>query len=565
MLRFHPFKSPNRGEDFLSASSIEPNTKWHWFIDIVLLTLLIGSAFAFMLGSRPLNVPDEARYSEIAREMLVTHDFITPKINGIKYFEKPPLFYWMQAGSLKTFGMSEWACRLMDALMALLGCLATYFTTRILFDRKTGLFSTIILSTSLLYFALARVITLDMTVSIWLCLSLYSFILGVYKSKSYFYLLYIFAALAVLTKGLIGIIFPGSIIFIWMLLTWNWKILKECHFLKGLILFLLITLPWHILVQIKNPEFFHFYFIDQQFTRYLTLEAHRYQPDWYYIPIVLLGLFPWTGFLIGAIKNIKWRDQKTLFFVLSALFILAFFSFSKSKLVPYVLPCMPFFAILIGDYFANNNKENSKYIDWIGFIITSIISLSIIIAFPFYLSPDVTTNYIEAKKWACILSAVLLLNTIIIPWIFYKKGFLTAVIAQIIVSALFLFSLCATAPYVYMGSIKTMALQLKSVLKPGDIVATYDYYYQDLPFYLNQTITIVNWHGELDFGSHYAHDKNLMIRDNTFWPLWQSQQRVYMMTPKDLLKDIQKRFPQDHFYVKSETKNDVLVVNHEDK
>lgn len=546
----------------MSVYNIETNTKRGWYIDIILLTVLIGFSFAFMLGSRPLNVPDEARYSEVAREMLVTHDFITPRLNGIKYFEKPALFYWMQAASLKTFGQSEWACRLMDALMALLGCLATYCTARMLFDRKTGLFSAIILSSSLLYFALARVITLDMTVSIWLCLSLFSFILGVYKSRSYYYLLYIFAALAVLTKGLIGIIFPGSIIFLWILFTRNWKVLKDCYLLRGGIIFLLITLPWHILVQMKNPEFFHFYFIDQQFNRYLTLEAHRYQPDWYYIPIVLLGLFPWTGFLYGALKNIKWRDQKELFLVISALFIFVFFSLSKSKLVPYVLPCLPFIAIIIGKYFSTNISRRDGFV---GFITTSVISISIIIALPFFLSPDITTDFNLAQKWADILSAVLLLNAIIIPWIFWKKNFLTAVIAQIICSILFLFTLCATIPYIYMDSIKTMAVKLKSQLKPGDLVATYDYYYQDLPFYLEHTVTIVNWDGELDFGRHYAHAQNLMIDDAAFWPLWQSNQIVYMMISKDILETVQKRYPQYHFYLDAETKNDVLVINHEDK
>jgi 4-amino-4-deoxy-L-arabinose transferase-like glycosyltransferase len=539
------------------------NAEKYWLTDILLLTLLIGIAFAFLLGSRSLNVPDEARYCEIAREMLVTHDFITPRLNGILYFEKPALFYWMQAFSLHIFGLSEWACRLMDALMALLGCIATYFTARKLFDRKTGLFSAVVLASSLLYFALARVITLDMTLSIWLSLALFGFILGTYNSRFYYYFLYIFAAFAVLTKGLIGIILPASIIFFWMLFTQQWKILSKCYLIRGIFIFLLITVPWHILVQLKNPEFFHFYFIEQQFNRYLTMNAHRYQPAWYYIPILLLGFFPWTGFLVGAIKRIKSNNNyhKELFFLIGAMLIFIFFSLSKSKLVPYVLPCFPLLAILIGRYFS---EEKPKYLS-LGFFTSSLISVIVAIAIPFFLTSDITLNFESAQNWSYVVMTILLLNAVIIPWIFYKKKFISAFIMQTIFAVLFLFSLSATVPYIYMDSVKTMALHLKSQLKPNDMIAVYDLYYQDLPFYLEKYITIINWDGELDFGYHYAHAENLWMNEKTFWPYWQSNKTVYLMISKELLNDVEERFPQYHFYLEAETKNDILVTNHEGK
>lgn len=294
-----------------------------WLTDILLLCLLIGGLFSFMLGSRPLNVPDEARYSEIPREMLASHDFVTPHINGVKYFEKPPLIYWLQAASLKTFGLNEWSIRGTDALLALLGCLGTYFAARKLYDRKTGLFAAITLSTSLLYFVLARVITLDMSVSVFISFALFSFILR------YYYWVYIFAALAVLAKGLIGIIFPGSIILLWLIYTGHWKILRECKLISGTLIFLAITLPWHILVQIKNPEFFNYYFITQQFSRYLTMSAGRYEPIWYFVPMLLLGLFPWTGFLWGA-KQVfnKKRSQRFIFINCYNIYIYFLLSFA---------------------------------------------------------------------------------------------------------------------------------------------------------------------------------------------------------------------------------------------
>ena len=544
-----------------------------WLSDILWLSVLISLGFGFLLGSRALNVPDEGRYCEIARQMLISHNFITPHINGIKYFEKPPLFYWMQAGALKIGGLNEWSCRLMDALMGLIGCLATYATARKIFDRPTGLYASIILASSLLYFSLARVVTLDMTVSIWLTLSLYSFILGLYYHKKYYYGLYVFAGLAVLTKGLIGIIFPGSIIFLWFLLTKSWSVLRECKLISGSILFLMIALPWHILVQLNNPEFFHFYFIEQQFNRYLTLEAHRYQPDWFYLPILLLGLFPWTGFLGGMFKKLSFKNPKILYFFVSALFIFIFFSFSHSKLVPYILPCFPFIAILIGHYFAciadnsnNTNINNYKYNKylWAGFITISLISISIVIAIAFFLTPIVTTDYRMAKIVCIILSVILIFNAVFILIIFGKKGFKFAFKSQLILSILFLFLSSALCPYIYMDSIKNMALILKPVLKPDDKIISYDFYYQDLPFYLNRNVIIVNWKGELEFGSHYSQNKSLMINEAQFWKIWDkpiSEHKIYMMLPKEVWKNMQHQYPDKKFYLFAQDKKDVLVIN----
>lgn len=508
-----------------------------------------------MLGSRPLNVPDEGRYSEIPREMMVAHEYVTPRINGIKYFEKPPFFYWMQVASFKTFGLSIWSARFMDALMGLLGCLGTYFVGRKLYNRKTGWFAALTLASSLYYFILAHVVTLDMTVSILLCFALFSFIL------EYYYLLYIFAALAVLTKGLIGIIFPGAIIFLWMLFTKNWGKLKDCKLFTGTILFLAITLPWHILVQLRNPEFFHYYFITQQFSRYFTLVAHRYEPLWYFIPVILAGVFPWTGFLVGAYQTTDRKNPVDLFLLISALFIFIFYSVSDSKLVPYVLPCMPFIAILIGKYFASESK--SKLSLRCGFILPSVVSLGAAIATFFVLRPAQSVDFAQTLYFAHISIGILIISTIAVPWVFWKKGFLHAFITQFTLFMLFCFSLNALAPTIFMDSLQPMALKLKPLLKPGDTVATYHYYYQDLPFYLNNTVSIVNWKGELEFGEKYTAPSNNLIDDATLWKRWTSKQDVYLFVPNDFYNQL-KRQPH-HYYIIAEEKNDMLVTNHPEK
>jgi len=539
-----------------------------WWHDLVLLTVLISTIFAIFLGSRPLNVPDEGRYCEIPREMLVSGDFVTPRINGIKYFEKPPLFYWMQAASLRVFGQSDRSCRLMDALMSLFGCLGIYAAGRKLYNPKAGLFSAVILASSLLYFALARVITLDMTVSIFLTFSLLSFILGVYSSKYFYYFVYIFAGLAVLTKGLIGIIFPCSIIFLWLFFTRQWKILKECKLITGVLLFLLITVPWHVIVQLRNPEFFYFYFIDQQFVRYLTLEAHRYQPDWFYIPILLLGLVPWTGFLWGGLKNVlKYHksDPKSFYLLLSFIFIFVFYSLSKSKLVPYILPCFGFLSLLIGKYFADLVEKgiHKNNVLLFGFLLNSALFMLLSIVVPLSLSVELTTNYRQAVSCIPIIVYLCLANTFFVPLVYWIKGFVLAFVLQCILAVCVFLSLCNLAPYIYMDSVKPFAEKINSLIKPNDKVFVYDYYYQDLPFYLNRLVTIVDWKGELEFGSHYSHDKNVMIDNTEFWQYWNNRkdesQSAFMVIPKDTFATVQNKFIRENYYIMATTKNDLLI------
>ena len=541
-----------------------------WFTDVLLLCLLIGSCFAFMLPNRPLSVPDEARYAEIPREMLVSHDFITPRINGIPYFEKPPLVYWMQAASLKTFGLNEEAARLPTALMALLGCLATYFTARKLYDRRTGIFAALILSTSLLYFTLARVVTLDMITSVLLSLALFSFILGVKMNPRYYYLTYIFSALTVLSKGLIGIIFPGSIIFIWLLLTRHWKILTQCRLFTGTLIFLAIAIPWHIMVQRHNPEFFHYYFIKQQFSRYFTNIAGRNEPLWFFTSILLLGLFPWTGLLVGTWQTLTKTSSEhikssNLYFLILFLFIFIFFSLSHSQLVPYILPCFPALAILMGQYCADNTKTQSSLIS--NSVITSLICISLIIGLTIFITPSIAINYTHANIGRWVLIGLLLTNIIIL--LKYNKNFMGLFIGQFIITVLFLGSLCVIIPSIYMDSVKPLVVDIKKDINKNNkntintvIIASYHFYYQDLPFYLNRTISIVDWQGELAFGENYiSKNSPYLITDRQLWQDWNNPHKtVYLIIPNNFYANLNLK--KKSYYRLAANRQNTVLTNH---
>ncbi|NJD91029.1 MAG: phospholipid carrier-dependent glycosyltransferase, partial [Geobacter sp.] len=269
--------------------------------DLIFLAITFGLLACQFLGRYPLLEPDEGRYSEIPREMLERLDFITPHLNYVKYFEKPPLLYWMNALSMAIFGQNEFAARLPCALAGLLTILFTYWLGRKLFDRLTGLYSAIIIGSCLGFIAQARIPLTDMPLTLCLTVSLGSFILAVNSEGrekcGYLYLSYAAAAMAVLAKGLIGILFPGAIIFLFMLFRKRWRLLLEMRIVTGLALFFAIAAPWFILVSMRNPEFARFFFIHEHFERFLTKVHSRYQPFWYFIPVLIGIMLPWAIFV----------------------------------------------------------------------------------------------------------------------------------------------------------------------------------------------------------------------------------------------------------------------------
>lgn len=555
----------------MQTSNLMPkNNRATWFRDLVLITLLLSGFFAFMLGTRPLNVPDEARYSEIPREMIISGDYITPHLDNVKYFEKPPLFYWMQVGAIKAFGLNNWSYRCANALMALLGCLIIYTGTRILFDRKTAWFSCTILATSLLYFIFAHAITLDMTLSTFMTGTLLSFIVATRYPpgkirRTLFLCTYAFAALATMTKSLVGVLLPGAIIFSWLLIFNEWRQLKSAYYVTGILLFLLIVLPWHIVVQIKNPEFFHFYFIDQQFTRYLTNAADRIAPDWFFIPILFFGLFPWVVFLFQAIKfhfPQHWRDRfqqkEAIFLMLWATIIFVFFSLSRSKLIPYILPTVPPLAILIGHYLASSeNRPGIKR----GFMIlpalTILISIGLFVA-EYYIS---ITNTVLADKITWLIIVVIIFGSALSYWVYLKKGTTAAFYNQLASTVILMLSLMVLMPLLDMGSILPLYRVLQPMLKPDDQVVCYHYYYQDLPLYLQRRVTIVQWTNELEFGMHHQDTGDWMWDNATLWQHWKSPQTFYMITTEKLYHSQLLYLPVT-IRVLGTTEHDVLLTNH---
>lgn len=323
---------------------------------IVLLVLwLIG------LGSRHLALPDEGRYAEIAREMAASGDWITPRYNDLKYFEKPPLHLWATALAFQAFGVGEWQARLTVALGGLLGALVSALAAARWFGRRTGVLAALVLLSTPAWVLGSHFNSLDMSVSAALAVVLGSFLIAQHPATPaaargrWMHLAWVAMGLAVLVKGLIGIVLPGLVLVAYTLASRQWSLWGRLRIISGALWFLAVAAPWFVLVTLRNPEFPQFFFIHEHWQRYTSGVHQRGAPAWYFVPQLLLGFLPWLG--LAPRMAAAWRAEPSagtalrprLFLALWALAIFLFFSLSNSKLPGYILPVYPALAILAAE------------------------------------------------------------------------------------------------------------------------------------------------------------------------------------------------------------------------
>lgn len=548
-----------------------------WTRDLLILSLVIGLLFSFMLGSRALWQPDEGRYVEIPREMVATGDYVTPRLDGVKYFEKPVLFYWLEAASIRLFGLNEWSARLWPALLGLVGCLTVYAAGRRLYGRAAGIIAALALATNILYYALARVVTIDMPVSVLLTVALLAFLLGTKeppgsRRRWLMWTFYAFAALATLAKGLIGIVIPGMVIGAWILLLNDWRLLRSIYLPSGIVLLLVIAVPWHVLAARANPEFLHFYFIHEHFERYLTKVEHRYQPFWFFVPVILLGLYPWIAFLGQALRRsfpASWAqrhdERDALYLMLWAGLIFVFFSLSDSKLITYVLPVFPPLAILTGRYLApaweGAALPGMRPGLWLLLAASAAIA-SLLVAAPHLTAgtPNVGIYTATLRPYLNSMAAVAVLGSLA-ALVLGRRRPRYSIIVIAVMAAAFLSILTAGLPLMdSKNSVKTLALVLKPRLGPSTEVMTYHLYYQDLPVYIQRRVTIVGYKGELEFGTTIENDSAWIIDDQTFWRRWQSPATIYMLTTREVYDQL-RAAGRGTFSLLAESGDNVLLTN----
>ena len=327
----------------------------------IALAVLFALVWFCNLDYRRLIHPDEGRYAEIPREMMASGDWVTPRLNGIKYFEKPALQYWITAAAYEVFGVREWSARLWPVLAGFLGVLVIGYVGFRLGGPTLGLYSAAALGGSLGYVLSAHILTLDSGLTLWMAIGLGGLSLAQRddatpaEQRAWMWVAWAALALATLSKGLIGIVLPGGALVLYSLIERDWSLWRRLHLASGAIVFLAVAAPWFVVVSLHNPEFFEFFFIHEHFTRFHTTEHRREGAWWYFVPILVVGILPWLT-VLGWTARRMWTDARPSrngfnwqrFALVWSAFIFVFFSASGSKLPSYILPVFPAVALAIG-------------------------------------------------------------------------------------------------------------------------------------------------------------------------------------------------------------------------
>ena len=511
------------------------------------------------LGSFPLLEPDEGRYAEIPREMLLRHDFVTPRLNGVLYFEKPPLYYWLNAAVLSVLDRPEIACRLASAFFGLAGAGLAWLLGRSMGGPRAALLSAVVLGSSPLWVALSHANLIDMTLSFFLSATLACFWLAQAREKgepgerALWYGTFLAAALATLTKGLIGFVIPGAVIFFYLLFARRWRLLLRVPWLTGIALFLLVAAPWHVLAARRNPDFLWFYFVHEHFLRYATPEANRREPAWYFAAILLLGMLPWSGLLPAAARLFRraprgmgrLRDRPGLIFLACwAGFVFLFFSASQSKLLPYILPAFPPVAVLIALAMENEEARSRAWIragGVLGALILTLLAAAFLWA-SFGKVPRFAAGFtplLFGFALAALAAGLLALGLWWRPGQDTRRVWVLAAVPALIVGCLW-----ALGPRVSQRlSAEPIARFLAGRLRPEDEVYAYRCYPQTLPVYLRRLVGAAAFQGELDFGvSHLppAERARRFPTPDQLRPLWTSGRTVYMVLEKSDLPKLER-------------------------
>lgn len=563
---------------------------------LFLLTIVLVWAVVY-IGSifhPPLMDDADSVHAEAAREMLTRHDWVTLRINqGFRYMEKAPLMYWTVGTSFKIFGVHDWSARLPIALGVLALLLMVYRLGRRIYGEEGGFYSALVLATGFGPFIFTRILIPDMAVGLWLAIGFDLFLTSLEQKQPSRWVCWGFAAtmaLNVLTKGLIGLVFPVGTILAFLLLTGNLRHVVKLRLVSSFIVFLMIAAPWHLLAGFRNPAqgqvrgFFWFYFVNEQFLRYLN-KRYPYDYDtvplWLFWGLMLIWLMPWTAFIVPALRQVpvrfrEWRSglterqRGTLLFALWAAIILVFFSFS-SRQEYYVIPGVPGLALLLGGWLARettsssdsrerrSGRTSSAVLMGIG-IVGCIVAIGLAIngqtpppgydiaellkknpdayrlSFGHFL--DLTGRALGAFKIPLLITGIALGAGTVLNWMLRRSSrTLAANMALAVMMVVFLREAHAGLKiFSPVLTSKVLADKIATVWKPGDVIEVNGDYEagSTLPYYLQKQIRILNGRdSNIWYGSYFPDAPNVFDDDASFEKLWHSRQRIFLWTEEE--------------------------------
>jgi 4-amino-4-deoxy-L-arabinose transferase-like glycosyltransferase len=510
----------------------------------------------YTLGGRTLVPTDEGRYAEIAREMAATGDFLTPHLNGIKYFGKPPLQAWTTALAFSVFGLGEWQARLWTGLCGLAGIFMVFLAGGRLYNAATGITAALVLGSSFFWAAAAHVSSYDMGLSAMLTCALCALLIAQRpaasprEQRNWMFGCWAGMALAVLSKGLVGIVLPGVVLVLYTLVSRDWRIWGRLHIVPGLALFLAIAAPWFVLVSLENPEFPAFFFIREHVGRF-TSDVHSRQEPWhYFLPFLVVGMTPWFGVLAQSLRHGGRATAAGFdpgrFLVVWAGSIFVFFSLSHAKLPAYILPVFPALALLIARHLESATHKA---------IIVAAAPLALlgaaVLVFQ-WIGPALIKNMHELTPaqrgymhWITGAAALLLLGGIAAAWLARRAR---AWALTVLAAAGFLAGQALMLGHEPLGRDKAGVAHLAAVrseITPQTPIYAVGQYEYALPFYLGRTLIMV-YKAEDAMRLDLERRPHLWIpRLDTFIATWEAQRargmKAIAFIRPDIYADLRRR------------------------
>jgi 4-amino-4-deoxy-L-arabinose transferase-like glycosyltransferase len=507
-----------------NAASVSPLTRR----SLLALLLLFALLWFSNLDYRRLVHPDEGRYAEIPREMVVSGDWVTPRLDGLKYFEKPALQYWLTALTYEAFGVHPWTARLWPALAGFLGVLFIGYAGLRLGGASLGLYGAAALGGCLWYAGNAHILTLDAGLTLWMSVGLGAFLIAqqaadVADRRAWMWAAWAALALATLSKGLIGIVLPGAALAVYTMATRDSALWRRLHLVSGAIVFLVVAAPWFIVVSLRNPGFFDFFFIHEHFTRFLTSEHRRTGAWWYFVPILLVGLLPWTLVFFATLSRMWQRPPNALngfhwqrFALVWSAVIFIFFSASGSKLPSYILPIFPALALTIGDQLATLPETTLARLSLPLVVIFAVVGIALLVGYPALVERIADARqpaapllaygpWIEAGLTVSVAGGAL-------GWWWLRQSRRTAAVLAIALTSLAGAQIVLTG-YDTLAESRSTAPILERIgsahgpLRPDVPFYAVRMYDQTLPYYLGRTVVLVDYRDELALGIDSEPDK----------------------------------------------------------
>ena len=582
---------------------------------LVLFALIyVGSLF-----SPGLQDDADATHAEAAREMLVTHDFVTLKVNGNRYLEKAPLMYWAVSICYFLFGTNEFATHLPVVIsMLLLVLLAMRWGGRA-FGGRAGFYAGLFATTAAGCYLFTRILIPEAIVSLFIAAAFYFFATALEDGNAWrWYGAYACVAFAVLTKGLLAIVVVGLALLLYVVISGEWRRWREFRLFTGSLLFLAIAAPWHLLAGIRNPHFFWFYFVNEHFMRFLGKRIpkdYNKQTDSLYWTLHLVWLFPWSLYLPVALRQpiaawterrrqggnkalrppLNFRSRTELLCLVWAGVTLVFFSFSTNQEY-YTFPAyLPILMLLAARLAEEEELGSRRWLVWTTGVLALIcIAISIVLAAGLWNSrdlpfvpdigtvlakpdlaaetlsmghmADLTGQSFAALRLPAVLAAItFLIGPALAFWQRRRGAHFAATWSTGATMAVFLIAahiaLVRFDPF--LGS-RIMARQIAPELRPADRVMIYgdQSFGSSLLFYLKRPIELVNGNTtSMWWGSTYPDAPHIFMNDQDLARAWESQERVFLFVPQHERPKVEALLP-GALRIASEASGKVIFVNH---